>query len=614
MTKIAYKQLQKIPTSHLLDFAEYKREKCSVEADGVTINLTTVTSLYDNVKLVLEVNGISYNETIHFTREGSTLTWTFTASNDGFDLDNTMEIYCIFGEVQYDVTQTPAASGIGKEGTADNAEVFNDYENNVASKQYAHAEGQFTTASGTASHAEGQGATASGDASHAEGQNTKALGMSSHAEGNSTTVEASALFGHAEGQGTRVSAMFAHAEGSNTVASGRAAHAEGLDTQATGEQSHSEGYGTRATGYYSHAEGQGTKATSYAAHAEGINTEATSSYAHAEGNLSKASGESSHAEGAQTEAAGMYAHAEGKETKALGQASHTEGLGTKVESSAMFGHAEGTGTVVSGMCGHAEGQNTTASGTFSHAQGYYTTASGIMSHAQGNYTTAETFACTTMGLHNVPNVGNPGMYDATSNALVIGNGSELAKSNAFRVTFEGAVYGVGAYNTSGADYAEYFEWADGNVNEEDRIARFVTLDGNKIKLASSQDDYIVGIISGTASVIGNSYDDQWQGMYMKDEYGRNIYEEVEDEENGKALVLKLNPNYDSSKPYTKRSSRKEWDAVGMLGQLIVKDDGTCKVNSYCKPSKNGIATSSTNSSHYRVIERINDNLIKVILK
>ena len=35
------------------------------------------------------------------------------------------------------------------------------------------------------------------------------------------------------------------------------------------------------------------------------------------------------------------------------------------------------------------------------------------------------------------------------------------------------------------DFGEYFEWADGNINDEDRIGYMVQLSGEKIELAKS---------------------------------------------------------------------------------------------------------------------------------
>ena len=50
----------------------------------------------------------------------------------------------------------------------------------------------------------------------------------------------------------------------------------------------------------------------------------------------------------------------------------------------------------------------------------------------------------------------------------------------------------------------------------------------------------------------------------------------------------------------------------MLGILAVYDDGTCKVNEYCKVTSEGIATHS--DIGYRVIERVTKNIIRVIFK
>ncbi len=224
-------------------------------------------------------------------------------------------------------------------------------------------------------------------------------------------------------------------------------------------------------------------------------------------------------------------------------------------------------------------------------------------------------------------IGKFNNYLSVSDSLFcIGNGSsETSRSNVFRVS-SSAIYGTGAYNTSGADYSEFFEWLDQNPNNDDRVGLFVTLDGNKIKIANSNDNYILGVVSATPSVIGNSYNDQWQGMYLKDKFGRTIFEDVEVpgryETVGEEKVLigkahnerrpKLNPDFDVKQKFIGRENRKEWDAIGMLGVLPVYDDGSCQVNSYCKVADNGIATSS--EIGYRVLERIEKNIIKILFK
>ena len=90
-------------------------------------------------------------------------------------------------------------------------EIFNNYDENIASGDNSHAEGNKTTASGNSSHAEGERTTASGDYSHAEGYVTTASGIMSHAEGYQTT--ASGRCSHAEGSGTLASSDYQHVQG-----------------------------------------------------------------------------------------------------------------------------------------------------------------------------------------------------------------------------------------------------------------------------------------------------------------------------------------------------------------------------------------------------------------
>lgn len=118
-------------------------------------------------------------------------------------------------------------------------EIFNDYENNIASSTYAHAEGNGTKATAPGAHAEGNGTTASNSYAHAEGRETTASGESSHAEGNNTT--ASGYCSHAEGYNAVASGGYSHAEGYNAVASGWYSHAGGINSKAKAEASFAHG-------------------------------------------------------------------------------------------------------------------------------------------------------------------------------------------------------------------------------------------------------------------------------------------------------------------------------------------------------------------------------------
>lgn len=187
--------------------------------------------------------------------------------------------------------------------------------------------------------------------------------------------------------------------------------------------------------------------------------------------------------------------------------------------------------------------------------------------------------------------------------------------------YEGVVTGIGA------DYAEYFEWADGNPDDQDRVGMIVALDGDKIRPATTSDD-ILGVVSATAMVLGDNAEWEWRQKYLYDDYGRVITEMVEefrdevDRETGETKKIstgfyphrKLNPNYDPEQAYVRRSDRPEWEIIGLIGKLHVTDDGTCTVGGYAAVGENGIATASANKTNMLVMKRIADNVILVLMK
>ena len=205
----------------------------------------------------------------------------------------------------------------------------------------------------------------------------------------------------------------------------------------------------------------------------------------------------------------------------------------------------------------------------------------------------------------------------TGGNVMLGWGAELDSSNDFRFVFgnggnkfaidsTGNVYAAGGYNSMGADYAETYEWLDGNPNGEDRRGMIVTLEGKYIRPADSNDDYILGIISSVPSICGDTYDFYWHGKYKTDIFGKPLIDN-----NGDLII---SDEFDSEKVYIPQSKRPEKDYVGTTGKLVVIDDGTCIVNKYCKPSINGIGTYSENKSDFRVIERLDETHIKVVIK
>lgn len=448
------------------------------------------------------------------------------------------------------------------------------------------AEGINTVAGGVAAHAEGSGASASGNAAHAEGYMTEAIGIASHAEGS--TTKASGNMSHVEGYATDALGETSHAEGSNTKAEGISSHAEGHSTLAQGISSHAEGSGTTASNSHAHAEGTGTTASGESAHAEGVGTVALAEAAHAEGAQAVAEGYASHAEGSGSRAGAFATHAEGNTTKAMAFASHAEGNTT--EATAFASHAEGAGTSAGGIAAHSEGIGTSALrqdgvhiiGKFGQAD------SGI----EGQYS---------WYLANGTDEKHPGLA-----AKVIG---------AF-----GNAYVSGYLAAGGASYAECFETKDGSPIE---VGYFVTTEGDRVRKANGKDSYVIGVTTAPSGFVGDSRELHWADKYTVDEWGRVQVQEVEippyKDEEGKVIIPKrtelqpvLNPAWDPDIPYVSRLKRDEWVVVGLLGKLLVRDDGSCQVNGYCQPGENGIATKAKEG--YRVLKRVAPERILILFR
>lgn len=294
----------------------------------------------------------------------------------------------------------------------------------------------------------------------------------------------------------------------------------------------------------------------------------------------------------------------------------------------------------------AYGTSNTSSGPGSMALGYHTEATEHYATSMGFYTTNNSYAALVCGRYNkslTPNTS--ASSSAIGDVFAIGNGiadsSTVTNNNAFRVTYTGVVYGQGAYNTSGADYAEFVKpWFDNNPDAEDRVGYFVTLKDGYLHKAN-EGDYVLGVTSGNPSIVGNA-DEDYYWKYVRDEFNRYIYEDVEEEvqatddegnllynEDGSPIYvktgniikngrIKLSENYDPSlqDSYIERSQRPEWDYVGMRGIIPVRDDGTCEVGSFCKCGVDGIATKAEirGFDTYYVIERISDNVISIEVK
>lgn len=398
------------------------------------------------------------------------------------------------------------------------------------------------------------------------------------------------------------------------------------------------GYNTTALGNYSHTGGYKTTAAGDGAIADGYSSYESSS------ELPDLTNDTDPATVIEAYdysfmlAFGKGAHATGIDTLAVGEGAHAEGDSTMAVADGT--HAEGYKTEARGVNSHAEGEFTEALGEDSHAEGYFTSANGDYSHAANYYNIANQYQ-TVVGRLSKDTTAPTGETDTTGSLFIVGNGTNQgSRANAFRVAADGKVYGAGAYNSSGADVAELWEWEDGNPNGEDRRGLLVTLNGEKIRPANAEDDFILGFVSATPCLVGNAPDD-WHGKYLKDVFGQPMTEQVEvpeqikerkktyvDEEKGEEkteIITKvipahtetryvLNPDYDPEQTYIPREERKEWSYVGFHGQIVAIDDGTCEVNGYCAPFKDGILTASATATDIRVMKRIDDTHIKVYVR
>ena len=185
-----------------------------------------------------------------------------------------------------------------------------------------------------------------------------------------------------------------------------------------------------------------------------------------------------------------------------------------------------------------------------------------------------------------------------------------AADREFRVDSDGTVHADGSFDSTGGDYAEMFEWKDGNTSSEDRVGKTVVLDGNQIRLSTSDDVQatIIGVVSARPVILGDAQSEKWKDKYETDSYGRYVFEEytqtewteITDDGNNKqsktyqtdmipsdvtvpddAIVTskdengdnlkrrKLNSAFDASKTYISREDRKEFSAIGLVGKLRV---------------------------------------------
>lgn len=244
---------------------------------------------------------------------------------------------------------------------------------------------------------------------------------------------------------------------------------------------------------------------------------------------------------------------------------------------------------------------------------------------------------------------------SSSNLRPLLSYSMIMGFNTRKVRFEfgpspNAYLAAGAWNNTGADYGEYFEWLDKNLNKDQRVGYFVELENGKIIIAKSQN--VIGVISNSTAFIGDSNQDYWSEMYLKDEWGVEIkqtfakynfeiknsenividnkeiyfdennvcFEQVPDITNPLGVFSKnfikengtfieniqfplVNPQFDKNKNYIPRKNRNEWDVVGLLGKLRVRTSEQITGNFVDVDTNTGMAKNGTT---YPVLKKFKD--------
>ena len=279
-------------------------------------------------------------------------------------------------------------------------------------------------------------------------------------------------------------------------------------------------------------------------------------------------------------------------------------------------------------CAFAVGVENTLKGRGSFTVGSENTCNGVLNCAIGEKNTINKNYGATIGNNLIANstqmvIGRWNQEEEFLNSkdnptdkhpmFIVGDGTSSNRKNAFQVKMGGYVWARKTISSdTGADYAEYFEWLDGNPSNEDRVGYVVSLENEKIEYANENDN-ILGIISASPAILADLSEQNWHNKYLTDDFGRPIYETIIDPEEGEIETPVLNPEFNPDKKYIPRAARPEWDAVGLLGKLYARDDGTCIPGCYAKPI-NGVLTFSAEPTRIQVLQRKTDNVVYTFIR
>lgn len=538
--------------------------------------------------------------------------------------------------------------------------IGDDYLN--ADKIGSIAHGNYAEATGKCSYAGGDYVKATGICSHAEGAKTQAIGEDSHAGGQGVMESFNGTDIYKDGLSTSLyytdksnkRRWRGLSEGHHSFSHGYRCIAIGVGSFAAGYINAAEGDHSFAAGYFSSAKGDNSFALGNNSTAEGNNSFAAGYFSNTKGNNSFAlgnnnkvtvSGENGFTAGYNNTVSGKNGTALGHHNTVSGENGFAAGYFNTSSPSNLSGEIDSAGGFAIGYGNEAQGGGAFACGTYSkgaitHPDAEYWRDQFVIGCGNGPEDRRNAFAASKDG-HIYMDQGYVKVGLSPSNAVYIHGDNS---SNEGTVNFGGVIEvgqicghlpGVSedtlriyhAYNatdhviatgkdntyiknnchllkghTDGSDYAEYiYPWYDNNENNEDRTGYFVTVKDDKLYKAQST-DYVCGITSETYGILGTPDSlNEWHKKYLIDELGRR---------------LDINPEYDENLEYVSREKRPEWSAVGIMGQVYVRDDGTCIPGQLCKCADGGIATLAEQQGFntWIVLERTSKNTVKILFK
>ncbi len=166
---------------------------------------------------------------------------------------------------------------------------------------------------------------------------------------------------------------------------------------------------------------------------------------------------------------------------AYGKCSHSEGDGTIAVGD--FSHSEGQYTVSSGNCAHSEGYKTISGGSYTHSEGFGTECYGASSHSEGNFTVSYNGSHAEGDHTTASNSGShaEGYYTKTGGNYSHAEGGHTTTENYYE--HAQGIYNVS--NTSKFDYDMTIHSVGIGTSEDDRK--------NAHEIMKNGDHYIYGI-------------------------------------------------------------------------------------------------------------------------